>query len=260
MIDAPEKTEGTLHDRPDLGAIAKDELLDIITKIMTHEGYQLEDKLAKILSHRLLPDLMKRTLANSLLSQGVDVNTRNHVLLRWAAEHGYLDIVTACVQKGSDLHVMKDEPLIRASVNNHLEVVDFLLESGADLHAKDDCALRLAAGQSLTMVKQLLEKGADPLAKQNSPCRQSFKAGQYAITYHLLHHCGEPILELAMNTQDKEIFHIARTIANDFEDEALSDLVALYQARLNQSNPLVFKRVTEPEQPHASTSKSFSLG
>jgi len=66
------------------------------------------------------------------------------------------------VENGADIHARDDLALRWAAGNCHLEVVKYLVEQGADIHARDDSALQLAAANGeLEVVKYLVENGAD---------------------------------------------------------------------------------------------------
>ncbi|RLW55109.1 MAG: hypothetical protein B6D70_14545 [gamma proteobacterium symbiont of Stewartia floridana] len=80
---------------------------------------------------------------NDLLSQGVDVNTKNPTgrsVLHIAAFNGNLQTVRALLAAGADANLADGAgltPLMEAASFGHLEVVRLLIQRGADVNAAD---------------------------------------------------------------------------------------------------------------------------
>ncbi len=79
-----------------------------------------------------------------LLSEGVDVNTRvpnGCSIIHFAAENGYLDIVTLLLEKGANVNDIAPSsrltPLHLAARDGYLEVVKFLIAKGANPELKN---------------------------------------------------------------------------------------------------------------------------
>lgn len=173
----------------------------------------LEDKLAKILSRRYISRKQKAICAGNLLAHGVNVRTRNDVLLRWAAENGFVDLVIAALKRGCDIHVLNGESLICAAVNNHTEVVQYLLESGADPSKREYCAFRICAsfGQ-LDMMKLLLnyptDVPTDVTARNNFAIKSAYQNEQNEIVRYLAQHYPDIIKQKARATDDRLVLSI----------------------------------------------------
>lgn len=164
----------------------------------------LEDKLARILSKRYFSREQKLKCVRQLLHFGVDIRTRNHVLLRWAAEHGFADIVAEVLAKGANIHVLGGEPLIRAAMNNHFEVVEVLLQYGADHRKKDYAAFRMcAAVGNLAMMERLLQQRTDVAVKNNFALKKAYFHQQTDIVDYLMMRYADAIKHQAKQTDDQ---------------------------------------------------------
>jgi len=121
------------------------------------------------------------------LQQGVPVNApegkKNSSALMFAAERGFLPIVTLLVDKGADVNYRNTygyTALHAAVSGSHAEVVSALLEKGADVHAieeKGRTPLFFAIGQkALDVVRLLKEHGADVNARDKTHWTPLFAA------------------------------------------------------------------------------------
>ncbi len=199
----------------------------------------LEDKLAKFLVNKFLSETQKSTWVTNVIELGADATTRNHVALRWAAEHGDLALVKLTLDKGCDIHCLKDEPLSRAALKGHLDVVDYLLDQGAQVHAKDDVALRLASSMGFEkIVSRLIEAGANVAAKKNEPIRKAFDGGHFGVVKQLFQHNLKEILQTAQAEQDWQIFAIAWQYAKSTDDEKVMAELIQYDYRPKQASNL----------------------
>lgn len=163
----------------------------------------LEDKLAKILSARYFSTAQKAACMESLLKLGVNVRTRNDVLLRWASEHGLANIVLQALCKGANIHVLKNEPLIRATYHHHADVIRILILHGADHSAKDYAAFRLsAAAGDLEIMKYLLQFPTDITARNNFALKQAFAQHHSEVVAFLVKHYSAEIKQHALNADD----------------------------------------------------------
>ena len=101
-------------------------------------------------------------VVSALLEAGADIHANNDDALRWSAENGHVEVVSALLEAGADIHANNDAALRRSASNGHVEVVSALLEAGADIHAGYDDALRWSASNGhMEVVSALLEAGAD---------------------------------------------------------------------------------------------------
>lgn len=110
-------------------------------------------------------------LVRSALSQGANVNARNHINatpLHFAAHSGHLEIVRELLYRGASVDVQDNNlltPLILAAYRGHQLIVEELLARGADLNTTDNqarTALYAAAYNGHhSVVHLLMEAGAD---------------------------------------------------------------------------------------------------
>ncbi len=121
------------------------------------------------------------------LDVGANVHAHEDVALRWAAEHGYIDIVQILLDGGADVHARDDRAFISATQGQHIEVAELLLKYGADVHARDDTGLDSAVElEHVAMVKLLLGHGASVQAGDGRVLKQAAYTGNVEIAKLLL--------------------------------------------------------------------------
>lgn len=114
-----------------------------------------------------------------------------------AARKGYLEIVKALLDKGTDINATNydgDTALNEAAGCGRLEVVQFLLDKGASFEARNEegcTALHIACEVGcLGIVKALLEKGSDVnvVSEKNgdTPRHESARMNCYNIVEYLV--------------------------------------------------------------------------
>jgi len=92
-----------------------------------------------------------------LVSVGADIHAYEDEAVKYASEHGHLEVVKYLVSLGADIHAGDDWAIVWASGNGHLEVVKYLVSLGADIHAYDDYAIRFASYNSYLEVVEYLK-------------------------------------------------------------------------------------------------------
>ncbi|WP_353289192.1 ankyrin repeat domain-containing protein [Wolbachia endosymbiont (group A) of Paraperithous gnathaulax] len=118
-------------------------------------------------------------------------------VLHIAARKGYLEIVKALLDKGTDINATNydgDTALNEAAGCGRLEVVQFLLDKGASFEARNEegcTALHIACEVGcLGIVKALLEKGSDVnvVSEKNgdTPLHESARMNCYNIVEYLV--------------------------------------------------------------------------
>ncbi len=110
------------------------------------------------------------------------------LLLRKAAENGYLDIVMFLVENVPNIHNFNDV-FDAAIVKGHLEIVKYLLKNvrELDINWQDDYFIKLAAENChLDIVKYLYENGANISAENYYTLRYSAKNGCLEVVKYLL--------------------------------------------------------------------------
>ena len=118
----------------------------------------------------------------------LDKGNINDLLLS-AARFGSLDLARHALEKGSNIHTLRDYALRLAAENGDLEMVKFLVDKGANIHAEDDEALDFAAQYgNLEMVKYLVEHGADVHAQDDSALAWAIEEGYKDVEEYLLKH------------------------------------------------------------------------
>lgn len=81
--------------------------------------------------------------------------------LTYACIKGERELFDYLIDKGADITINNNKPLIAACKNGHIEIAKILIEKGADVTAKDNCALEVAAeNMHSDIVELLLDKGA----------------------------------------------------------------------------------------------------
>jgi ankyrin repeat protein len=109
--------------------------------------------------------------ASALLTQGVDINSRNrfgHTGLMIDAKNGHVELVHNLARAGADLNVTAKynlSALMLAVINGHEDVAAELVRAGADKTIRgsgapgfqDKTAYRLAADRSMTGVLASLQ-------------------------------------------------------------------------------------------------------
>ena len=125
--------------------------------------------------------LKRVEIAKFLIDQGADIHFtrsdlkgkfqpgRGQTTLWWAANHGYLALAEALIQRGADVNTPDHHggtPLTTASSNGQHEMVQYLIDHGVDIHAKISDgrkAFHLAVTNGHVQVAEILLKaGNDP--------------------------------------------------------------------------------------------------
>jgi ankyrin repeat protein len=111
----------------------------------------------------------------ALMAQGMKLNTKDSLPLRYAANYGHTEMVGFLLDHGADIHAIRDCALHWASSSGHTDTVRLLLDRGAHIHADNDLALRWAKHNE--MIELLVERGA-PLGLLNGKSRRSYEVYQ----------------------------------------------------------------------------------
>lgn len=108
--------------------------------------------------------------------------------LMWAAKHGHLEVATALVSYGANVHHCLQSVLTIACSNGHTRIVELLLNNGADIHAHYDEPLFYSVWDdtNLKVVELLLNRGADVHACQDRAFRIASACGTLRVIELLL--------------------------------------------------------------------------
>src|SRR5579872_755540 len=114
-------------------------------------------------------------LCKMLVEKGFDIHIRNENPLIMAIHGGHLEIIKYLVEKGANIHVNnnppgKNNPLIKAIARSHLHIIEYLIDIGINIHitATEPLLTAVMSGNS-SVVKCLVEKGADIHMRDESP-------------------------------------------------------------------------------------------
>ena len=122
-----------------------------------------------------------------IVSNGVDIHTKDENALILASKHGHLEVVKYLAEQGADIHAWKERAIRRAVASGHLEVIEYLVAQGADLRAEDEEAIRLAAAEGhLEVVKYLVAQGADLHAENEDAVRLAASNGHLEVVEYLV--------------------------------------------------------------------------
>lgn len=90
-----------------------------------------------------------------------DVKTSDDFCIRWAAKHGYIEMMSLLLDHGADVNAKDGEPLINAIEKGHDMAATFLLDHGADASLHKGKALVLAHHkENLLMLGRMLASKA----------------------------------------------------------------------------------------------------
>ena len=98
-----------------------------------------------------------------LINKGADVHMKNEYPLILACSKGYLNIVAYIVNMHNpDVNSLNGMALKNACVYGQIKIVKFLIDNGADINCNDGDPLRWSLYKSQhEIIKYLVEKGAD---------------------------------------------------------------------------------------------------
>lgn len=90
--------------------------------------------------------LMAQTLelTTAFLEAGADVHAEDDYALRCATDSDYAEIVKILLEAGADVHALDDHALCCAAQNGYTEVVKILLEAGANVHVRNNFSFQYA--------------------------------------------------------------------------------------------------------------------
>ena len=128
-------------------------------------------------------------------------NDNKDILLKYAAEKGYFEIVKYLIEEcNCDPHLCLEHALRRAVRNGHFEIVKYLIETHhCDPHVESEDALRWAVENGhLKIVKYLIETHkCDPHINSEYALRLASRNGHLEIVQYLIetHHCDPHVNE-----------------------------------------------------------------
>jgi len=132
-----------------------------------------------------------------------------------------IDNIKMLIKEGANVHAKDDYALRRAAGNGHYNVVKLLLKYGANVHANNDYALRRAAENGhYGTVKLLIENGADIHAKDDYALYWAAGNGHYDIVKLLIengadiHARDDYALRLARYNDDKKMIKLLESYIN----------------------------------------------
>ena len=139
------------------------------SKFLIKQGVQIGHEILEKASPESLEKMLRIAvslgdweLVQSLIAQGVNVNTGHGEPLILAINKNNLKLVQFLLNHGADVNCRDGSPLCLAVRQNNLELVELLLKHGADVNCRDGGPLYLAVIQNnLKLVELLLKHGAD---------------------------------------------------------------------------------------------------
>jgi ankyrin repeat protein len=171
-------------------------LYNLLKTVMTINNIKFKEYNNNIIdSEILLLDLVKKLAKNKQLwmnpqvlnSKTIHVNKQLEIVLHYASEHGYFDIVKLSIEYDTDIHSNSDYALRFAAGNNHLEIVKILIKNGAYINTISNYALRVASEKGhLEIVKILIENDADIHAISDYALRYASGNGHLEIVKYLI--------------------------------------------------------------------------
>lgn len=121
-----------------------------------------------------------------LLEKGVNIDVNNNCAIKGASMFGHIETVSFLVENGVDIHADDNYAILEASGNGHIKVVNYLVENGADIYARDNEALRNACMNGfIEVVKYLVENGADIHARDNEALLYACLNGHLDVVRYL---------------------------------------------------------------------------
>lgn len=106
-------------------------------------------------------------MCKMLIDKGFDIHIGGENPLIMAIHGGHLDVVKYLVERGADIHVNEEppdkrNPLIKAIARSHLHIIEYLIDMGINTHITENEPLLVAIMTgNLSVVKYLVEKGAN---------------------------------------------------------------------------------------------------
>ena len=115
------------------------------------------------------PWISNARILTLLVQKNSNFTVDHYFSLRMSASEGYVESAETIVDRGGDVHALRNHSLHLATYNGHLQLVKFLVEKGADIHSMQNYALRWASYQGhVEIVAYLIEKGANVFALDNN--------------------------------------------------------------------------------------------
>ncbi len=180
---------------PEAQKILKDSTMNDVEEA-TRKGY--EKKVKKIRSNRsdrrVNAEILLRIAAEKgyldlvkyLYSSRVQESAADTALLS-AIQHGHIDVVSYFESKGINLRGYENDALKMAAQDGHLNTVEYAVSQGADIHTGNDHALRYAAMNGyLDIVEYLVENGADIHAVNDDALRDAAANGYLDVVKYLV--------------------------------------------------------------------------
>ena len=122
---------------------------------------EILDNLKELSPNRLLIKSCKIGFLKGVevsLEKGANVHCVREQPLCLSSSYGYIEIVKLLLDKGADIHVDNDYPLVYSSKYGKTDVVKLLLDRGANVHAQNDKSLKMAIERDNIETVKLLKK------------------------------------------------------------------------------------------------------
>ena len=138
-----------------------------LEKFITMYDYEITDRIKKILkrpNYNRQPKLVYESLRDKLVGPTEDEVLDNFKdltpdkLLVKSCKINFLKGVEVSLERGADIHIDGDYPLVYCCIFNYIDIAKFLLEKGANVHVRDDDPLKRATHNKNWEIVELLKK------------------------------------------------------------------------------------------------------
>jgi len=158
---------------------------------------------------------------------------RNNKNLEIAVDKGNIKGVKRLLDKGANIHIIKDYPLRHFSYKGNLEMVKYLIERGADINAFNGESIIIASSNGyLDIVKYLVENGADIHEQSDQALTYAIQKNHLDIVKYLIGvGCGDKsylyrnFINAARKTEDTELIdYIEKHLNRQIKEGLLNKL------------------------------------
>jgi hypothetical protein len=203
---------------------------DILFEVEIQSGSEIQigdnpKKIKAKIKNIKFVDKIEQSTIYMLIAHGANIRAAHDILLVWAAENGYNNLIKYLLKKGCDVATQNDLPIRKAVLWGRLETVKLLIENGANPY-RGNLADVAATWGNLEVLKFLKEIGVTTFNISDYALERAAKMGNLAMVKYLVEECQIPIninaLEAAARYERFEIAKYLR-IKGNFPKKVLFD-------------------------------------